>query len=216
MIPQKSPSSAAYWPVPLVRALPALIAAVAITFSADHSAKLGLIVFGSFALTSGLLVGASSWRLMNGGTARSMSIVQSAISVAAGVLALALSSGGLGLFIYVVSVWAALTGFLELYNGFRVRPATLASRDWLLTGVFTAVLAIVFLLVPPDAVLVVGLFGAYAVVLGVYLVIAALSLKWDTREADANRDKADELNEPKQQPRRPATRSANKETENAP
>jgi hypothetical protein len=40
------------------------------------------------------------------------------------------------------------------------------------------VLAIVFLLLPPDAVTAVGLLGGYLVILGVYLVIGGLSLKW--------------------------------------
>jgi uncharacterized membrane protein HdeD (DUF308 family) len=80
-----------------------------------------------------------------------------------------------------VSVWAALTGFCELYCGIRTRTQSAAARDWLLVGGLTAVLAIVFLLIPADAVLAVGLFGAYAVIVGVYLGIGAFSLKWGTQ-----------------------------------
>ena len=39
-------------------------------------------------------------------------------------------------------------------------------------------LAIVYLIIPADNRLVVGLFGAYAIVIGVYLAIGAFSLKW--------------------------------------
>jgi hypothetical protein len=45
-------------------------------------------------------------------------------------------------------------------------------------GAFTAIAALVFLLIPPDSLAAVGLLGAYGIVLGVYLAIAGLSLKW--------------------------------------
>ncbi len=41
---------AAYWPVLLLRALPALALAAFITFSTDHSPSLGLVAFGVFAI----------------------------------------------------------------------------------------------------------------------------------------------------------------------
>ena len=76
-----------------------------------------------------------------------------------------------------MSVWAAVTGFIELYAGIRPR-AHPGRRDWIAAGGFTALLAIVFLLLPPDAVTAVGLLGGYLVILGVYLVIGGFSLKW--------------------------------------
>ena len=103
-------------------------------------------------------------------------------------LALTLTAGGLGFFLYIVSVWAAVTGFLELYTGIRVRGRGQVARDWLVVGSFTAILALVFLLLPPHAVVAVGLLGAYLVITGVYLVIAGVSLS--SAPADAPRDLA--------------------------
>ena len=91
--------------------------------------------------------------------------------------ALALSGAGLGLFLYLVTVWAALTGFLELYNGIRERSRDAAARDWLIVGAITAVLALVLLLAPADAVLAIGLFGAWAVIVGVFQGIGAVTLR---------------------------------------
>ena len=64
--------------------------------------------------------------------------------------------GGLPFLLYLVSVWAAVTGFVELFAGLRARGRTPAARDWIAVGGFTALLAIVFLLLPPDAVTAVG------------------------------------------------------------
>ena len=117
-----------------------------------------------------------------------------------GLAALLRMSGGLPLLILLVSVFAALTGFLELYLGWRGRGRDRSARDWTFVGALTIVLAIAVLLVPADfsqvftgpddvereltaSVIVVGLVGAYWVIVGLYLVIAGLSLKWAAQDA---------------------------------
>ncbi|TFC37883.1 DUF308 domain-containing protein [Cryobacterium sp. TMT2-42-4] len=176
-------STGRYWPVPVLRAALTLVPAAAITFNADHSAEFGLFVFGAFALLSGLTVGLLSRRMLADPRERSLFVVQGAVGVVAGLLALLYHAGGLGFFLFLVSVWAAVTGFLELYSGIRARRRDPADRDWLLVGAVTVLLAVIFLLLPPNAVVSVGLFGAYLVMLGVYLAIAGFSLKWSGTDA---------------------------------
>ncbi len=172
-----APERTRYWVVPVVRGLFALVAAGIITFSQSHAPELGLLVFGGWAIVSGLVVGALSMRLVADRGIRSLFVVNAVATVAAGLLAVTVP-GGLPFLLYLVSVWAAVTGFVELYAGLRARGRTSAARDWIAAGAFTAVLAIVFLLLPPDAVTAVGVLGAYLVILGVYLVIGGFSLKW--------------------------------------
>lgn len=171
-----------YAVVPITRAVLALIPAAIITFTEDHSAEFGLVAFGGFALLSGLLLTALCRRASSDSPDRTLFLVQGIVGVIAGALALIFHGGGLGFFLYLVSLWAAVTGFLELYSGVRVSRADASGRDWLFVGAFTALLAVVFLLLPPNAVVSVGLLGAYLVVIGVYLVIAGLSLKWATAD----------------------------------
>lgn len=167
-----------YWVVPVVRAVLALIAAAVITFTRDaHTAEFGLIVFGVFALIEGFAVALLSLRTVTDPLTRTLFLVQGAIGVLSGILALTLMTSGLGLYLFLVSVWAALTGFLELYAGLRNRAKDPAARDWLVTGSLTAVLAIVFLLIPSDVVLAIGLFGAWAVVVGVFQAIGGATLQ---------------------------------------
>jgi uncharacterized membrane protein HdeD (DUF308 family) len=170
-----------YWVVPLVRAAVALAAGFAITFTANHNSRFGLIVFGIFAVVSGILVAILSWRLIADSVIRWLLVGQGLLGVLAGVLALSLHESGLGLYLFLVSVWAVLTGVIELYCGGRKRSKSAASRDWFVVGIMTVVLALVFWVIPPDAVLAIGLFGAYAVIIGVYLGIGAFSLRWSTQ-----------------------------------
>lgn len=183
-----APKSNRYWVVPAVRAIVALAATAVITFTRDaHTAEFGLIVFGVFAIIDGAATAVLTATAGVRGTTRTLFIVQGAIGLIAGVLALALLSSGLGLFLYLVTVWAALTGFLELYNGIRNRARDAAARDWLITGALTAVLAIAFLLIPSDALLAIGLFGAWAVIVGVFQGIGAVSLRSASRAVAAEK-----------------------------
>ncbi|MFF2050893.1 DUF308 domain-containing protein [Leifsonia sp. NPDC058194] len=177
-----------YWVVPAVRAVIALAAAVVVTFTQGaHTPVFGLIVFGSFAIADGVATALLTFFFGPRSLTRTLFVIQGVIGVVAGVLALTLTGSGLGLFLYLVTVWGALTGFLELYSGLRDRGRDAAARDWLVTGALTAVLALVLLLVPADALLAVGLFGAWAVIVGVFQGIGAVSLRSAARSHAAVR-----------------------------
>lgn len=195
------PASTA-WYVPLARAIPALILAVVITFSADHSSRLGLVTLASYTLIVGAVLLTASVLSTHRGIARNLTITQGVLSIATAIAAFIASNGGQAYFVFLLTAFAAITGFIELYLGLRSRGRDASSRDWVFVGSLTALLALVVLLVPPGfsqpftgpdgidreltaSIVVVGLLGAYWAILGVYLVIAALSLKWSTTDHDA-------------------------------
>ncbi len=193
--------SAPYWPVPLSRSIIALAAAAVITFAQDHSPRVGLVVFGLFAVLTAIVLVVAALRV-HVGAERVIVLLMAVVGLLAGGFALALPDGGLPFFLYLVSVWAAITGFLELYLGLRGRRRTGAARDWMFVGALTALFAIVVVILPPDlnqqfsgaqgvtgsltaSVIAVGTLGAYAAIVGVYLVIGALSLKWAAKSDPA-------------------------------
>jgi hypothetical protein len=193
---------AAYWPVPIVRAIPAAGLALLVTFSADHSASFGLVAFGVFGIVAGLaLLVVAVLRLASSGV-RPFFIAQAAVTAACGILALVFHGSGVAGLFLVLTLFAAITGMLELYSGLRSRRRFVASGDWVAVGALTAIAAIVFVLIPPgfsqpftgpdgvhrvldSAVVAVGLLGAYGAIVAVYLVIAGLSAKWGTQKVQA-------------------------------
>ena len=194
------PASTA-WYVPLARAIPALALAVVITFSADHSSRLGLVTLASYTLIVGAVLLTASVLSTHRGIGRNLTITQGVLSIAAAIAAFIASNGGQAYFVFLLTAFAAITGFIELYLGLRSRSRDASSRDWVFVGSLTALLALVVLLVPPGfsqpftgpdgidreltaSIVVVGLLGAYWAILGVYLVIAALSLKWSKADHD--------------------------------
>ena len=191
-----------YWPWVLLRALPAIVVAVVITFSQDHSARLGFAMFGVLALVGGAAVLLGALRALEPGVARWCFVVQGLLGIVLGAIALFSGSAGLPFLVFLVSAFAVLTGFLELYSGLRARGRNDSARDWLFAGALTVILGVVALAVPPDynqpftgpdgveraltaSIILVGILGAYAAILGVFLVIAGLSLKWAPRAVAA-------------------------------
>lgn len=170
--------AAAYWPVPLTRAVVALIVGLAVTFLADHSPRVGLIALGVLALGGGLVVALLGRDRVVDRTAGRMLAGQGVLSAVIGAasLVLAFTGAGLGTLLLLATLFAVLTGALELYAGIRTRRTV--GREWLVVGAGTVLFALVLLIAPVDSVAVVGFIGAYGIILGVYLMIAAFSEKW--------------------------------------
>ena len=187
---------AAYWYVPLTRALPAAALACVVTFAGgNYTPEFGLFVFGGFALLAGLLGVILTLRALTG-VDRTVFLLQAIVSVLVGAGALIGWRTGLPLFLVLVSSWAAITGFLELYAGVRARSRRASSRDWTFVGAVTVLLALVALVIPPDyvqhynapgdggprvlnaSVMVVGAMGIYGAIVAVYLAIAGFSLRF--------------------------------------
>jgi uncharacterized membrane protein HdeD (DUF308 family) len=183
-------SAGRYWSVPLARAVVALAVGVVVTFSADHTPSFGLAVFGGFALVSGL-IGAVLHAARVAGRARGLLLASAAIDVLAGVAAVLLLSTAptLGGFVYLIALWGVFSGASEFFAG-RAGGAdaklAAAARDWRLVGGATALFGLLFAVLPPHPIVSVGLLGAYAVVLGVFLGIAAFSLKWAANGAGSS------------------------------
>ncbi|MFJ3028049.1 DUF308 domain-containing protein [Curtobacterium sp. NPDC087080] len=199
---------ARYWPIPVLRAVPAAVVALVITFSSNHAAGYGLLLFGAFVVVDAVVLGWAALRRMPAdGRSRATTLVQSVVSLVSGVAALATNGVGLPAFITVVVGWAVLTGAVELAQGIRARGRSPFARDWTTIGGLTLLLAVAFLLTPPDysqqlggveqvtgtldaAVVLVGLLGAYLAIAAVFHVIAGLSHKWGTTAPAAAPDGA--------------------------
>jgi uncharacterized membrane protein HdeD (DUF308 family) len=192
--------SSAAWLFVIVRAIPALALGVVITFTAQHSSALGLVSLGIFGLSTGVILVVSIATAPHTNGTRSVVLAQGIVLLVVGAVALAAPSAGLEFLILLITGFAVVTGFLELYLGMRKGRATQERRDGIFLGGLTVLLALAVLVVPPGfsqssagpdgivreltaSVIIVGLLGAYWIVIGIYLVIAGLSLKWSAEPA---------------------------------
>ncbi len=180
--------------VQLLRALFAAVAALMITFSPDHSADVGLAVFGGFGIATGMVFVLAAWLVAPGG-GRGSTALLGAVSLVAGMTASVVALRSATLFFTVVIAWALLAGLVEILAGAlqRDRLGRADARDAIVVGALTAALGLAVLLVPGDYALdyfiedagrsftltgttiAVGLLGGYAAIVAVYLGIAGLS-----------------------------------------
>lgn len=149
-----------------------------ITFSADHSAQIGLIALAIFAIGLAILNVAVAL-IQSRGVAAIESIPLSVISLTIGLFAAFLvfqadNEGKIGAFIALVTTWGLLAGVMELYQSRKTR-GTSASRDYLISAVLALLLGVLFLVAPLDIISAVGFFGAYLVLSAVHIGIAAAS-----------------------------------------
>lgn len=187
--------------VQLARAAFAAVAALMITFSANHSAIVGLAVFSGFALVTAVIQVLAAWLVAPAGW-RWPHVLLGAIAILTGMASSIPAWRTTPLFFVVVIAWGALGGLVELLAGIRARrqaragtaPAVVAdgARDAILIGSLGLALAVGLLCVPTTyalnysiaeagsftltgITLAVGIFGAYAAIVAVFLGIAGLS-----------------------------------------
>jgi uncharacterized membrane protein HdeD (DUF308 family) len=184
-----------YWALVLVRAILAAVIALVITFSPDHSPALGLLALGGFAIATGAILVAGTRQLTGERMPRLLFLLQGALLLVGGILALSFSWADLPFLLFLTAALFAATGAVELLAGLRARGTVSAARDWVFVGAAGVVFGVAVLLIPVDysqaitipdkvvpnltaSVILVGALGAYAAIVAVYLVIAGLSLKW--------------------------------------
>ena len=186
----------AAWIAQLARGVLALALGITITLTLDHSPAFGLLSFGSFALLTGAVLVVASLRGAYAGRMRPAFLVQGCATAAAGIVALVVPNGGVAFFALLVGVWAIVTGLLEGASGILTRSLAPLSRDWIITGVLTAVVGVVAVALPPDfvqafsgekgnsgtltsSVILIGVIGAWAILVGVLQVISAITVRSD-------------------------------------
>jgi hypothetical protein len=173
-------------PVPLLgfalilQAVPALVAAIVIAFSPDHSPLVGLVVFAgfSFLLAGGQLMAAVSvtaWPW-----ARSAIGIQAVSSIAAGGIAAVFLGGERTSFTLCVSIWAALVAVTSGLAGWFITDRAVSREFFVLAGL-AGLLAIVEAALPLSDVYAVGLLGAYLAVFGIFTIIAGVSMSSTSR-----------------------------------
>lgn len=193
------------WPVFVLLAIPAIAAALAITFAADHSVRFGLIVLGAFGLGTAV-AGLITVRFLPERGLRIRAVIRATVAGLLGIVSLtALGwAGGPGVesavaaseLSWIIAVGLAAIAIVDASTWLRLRGRDRAARDWLASAVLHLVGAVAPLLVPANflmpyvvrdrdvvlpleltaSIIIVGVTGAVLAVLGVYLAIAGLSL----------------------------------------
>jgi hypothetical protein len=163
-----------------LRAAISLAVGLFITFSQSHAATIGLLALAIFSLGFAVVNGLSS-AIWGKGLVAIEAMPLTVVSLLIGVfslMALSLNSNltidaAQTAFIGLVTVWGLVAGAFEMYLARRASFKTTNGREYLMSAILSAVLGMLFLVAPLDIVSAVGFFGAYLIISGVQLGVAA-------------------------------------------
>ena len=192
----------AAWTLQLTRGILALALGLTITLTLEHTPAFGLATFGIFALASGAVLLLAVVRSAYAGRMRGAFFGQAVVTLAAGIVALAVPGGDVVFFAILVGSWAVVAGLLEASSGILARSFAPLARDWIIAGVLTILLGGIALLVPPDfvqtfagekgnagtltsSIILIGVVGAWAVLTGVLQCISAVTVRADRSDSAA-------------------------------
>jgi uncharacterized membrane protein HdeD (DUF308 family) len=134
-----------------------------------------VLLWGAFALVDGILALVAAIRTDN--DHRWGLLFEGIVGIGAGIVTFAWPEITALVLLYIIAVWALLTGILELVAAVRLRRVI--NNEWwlVLSGIASVLFALVLLAMPTaGAVAVVWLIAIYAIVFGVLMLGLALRL----------------------------------------
>ena len=155
-----------------------LLTGLLITFTQSHSANTGLLFLAVFGIGLAVVNSISSFFVKSGIWSLDslpVSIAAASVGIAASVIPASIQAAAGLAFVYLVAGWALIAGSFDLYLARRAGFKSRSGKDSLISSVLSLILGVLFLAVPIDIVSAVGFFGAYLVLIGVHLAIAAFT-----------------------------------------
>lgn len=161
------------------RAVAAAVVAVAVTFALDHSApaRFGLAALGGYLVLQAIVLAACVTGLAWTRTGRVLVLLRAVVSAVGAVVALTGLASGVGLLRPLESLVFLLVGALEIVGGLRRSERADLTGDAVVVGGLQVLVGVVLLVLNPDALLAVGVLGAWGAVVAVYLGISAANLR---------------------------------------
>jgi len=168
---------AKHWWAILIRGLVALLFAFLAFLATGFTLDLLLVFLGVYLLLDGLfaIIGALSatdhkhWWVL---------FLEGIVSIAAGIFVFAWPSLTLLLLVYIVAIWAIVTGIFEFIASLIATWAVPGKIFIGLTGVLSVILGIVIFAYPVISITAaIWLMGIYAFLIGISLVIFGIKLK---------------------------------------
>jgi uncharacterized membrane protein HdeD (DUF308 family) len=166
------------WWLLLLRGIAAVLFAVLAFFWPGITLLTLVYLFGAYALVTGILSLYLAWNVPKGYPRFASLILGGIISIITALIAFfmpRLTAFGL---LILIAAWAIVTGIIEIMVAIRLRKVI--TREWLLilAGIASIFFGVVLLLWPSAGALVlVWWIGAYALVIGILLMVLAFKMR---------------------------------------
>jgi uncharacterized membrane protein HdeD (DUF308 family) len=175
---QRLNTLAANWRALALRGLVALLFGLVVLFWPGLVFAVLAVLFGIYAVVDGAITFVPALRSPDRGARRWLPLTEGAVGVFAGLIALLLSGMTANGLVYVIVGWALATGMLKILTAILLRAEV--ENGWLLAG--SGALSVLFgillaVLAGSDVPFLIPLIGAFAVVVGLALIVFAFRLR---------------------------------------
>jgi uncharacterized membrane protein HdeD (DUF308 family) len=175
---QRLNTFAANWRALALRGLVALLFGLVVLFWPSLVLTVLALLFGIYAVVDGVITFVPALRSPDRGARRSLPLVEGAVGIIAGLVALlwpGLTASGL---VYVIAGWAVVTGVLKILTAILLRAEV--QNGWLLagSGALSALFGILLAALSRyDVPFLAPFIGGFAVVVGFALIVFAFRLR---------------------------------------
>jgi uncharacterized membrane protein HdeD (DUF308 family) len=165
-----------WWAIALRGVLGIVFGLIALFFPGPTMLSL-VIVFSAYMLVDGVLAIVAAVRAARRHERWGLLVLEGIVDIAVGVIAFAFPGGAVLAFVLLVAAWAVVTGALMLAAAFRLKLDH--GRWWLVLGGLASIVYGALLVIAPliGAVVLTWWLGAYALMFGVFLLIAGIKLR---------------------------------------
>jgi uncharacterized membrane protein HdeD (DUF308 family) len=179
---QRLNTFAANWRALALRGLVALLFGLVVLFWPGLVFAVLALLFGIYAVVDGAITFVPALRSSERGAQRWLPLTEGAVGVIAGLIALLLSGMSANGLVYVIVGWALATGVLKILTAILLRAEV--ENGWLLAG--SGALSVLFgvllaTLAGSDVLFLAPLIGAFAVIVGLALIVFAFRLRERSR-----------------------------------
>jgi uncharacterized membrane protein HdeD (DUF308 family) len=181
-----TPDHAPSWWVLALRGFVAILFGLAALFWPGLILAVLIVLFGAYALVDGVLAVIAAFRSSGRGMRRPLLLIEGAIGILFGILALFWPGLTALALIYIVAFWAILSGIARIVMAIMLRREI--ENEWTiaLSGVLSVILGILLIIVPSAGLLAyTWLIGLLALVVGIALIYYAFRVRGQRRSGSS-------------------------------
>jgi uncharacterized membrane protein HdeD (DUF308 family) len=187
--PQALPSETGHWWALAIRGAIAILFGLAALLRPDIALQALILLFGAYALVDGVFAVVGVFGGTRGGTPRWLLLIEGIVGILAGLIAFVLPGLTAVVLLYLIAVWAIVTGIFEIASAIRLRQEITGEWALIIGGALSILFGVILAVIGPVAGLLslIWLIGVYAVAFGILMLITSFQVRG--RDASSGPDR---------------------------